>query len=149
MKIESTKHTISSTRTQIKSLQEPIEMCSTCSSWRKQRATREHIVDPVSTTLSEHQTMLLRSHEELRGHHQSEKSILADLQERRERLKEDLKDKTAALHIDLNCLTHEAMVMNGKASKSLSKNKLSRALRVDPSFVPMPQVGHSPGMPLT
>eukprot|EP00929_Paragymnodinium_shiwhaense_P112922 TRINITY_DN81190_c0_g1_i1.p1 TRINITY_DN81190_c0_g1~~TRINITY_DN81190_c0_g1_i1.p1 ORF type:complete len:460 (+),score=126.11 TRINITY_DN81190_c0_g1_i1:105-1484(+) len=148
-KIEHTKHTISETRTQIKALEEPIELCGTCSSWRKQRATREHIVDPVSTKLSEHQSMLLSAHEELRGHHQSEKSILNDLQERRERLKEDLRDKTAALHIDLNCLTHEAMVLNGKAAKSLSRNKLSRALKVDPSFVPMPHVGHSGGMPLT
>jgi len=137
-KIEGTKHTISDTKSQIKSLTEPIEMTSTCSSWRKQRATREHINDPVSTKLAEHQTMLLRSHEELRQHHQQEKTALQDLQERRERLKEDLRDKTTALHIDLNCLTHEAMVLNGRAGKSMNNNKLHRAMKVDPGFVPMP-----------
>ncbi|CAE8741615.1 unnamed protein product [Polarella glacialis] len=60
---------------------------------------------------------------------------------RSERLKDDLRDKTAALHIDLNCLTHEATHMNGKPGKVISKNRLPRALKVDPSFVPSP--GHT------
>ena len=30
-------------------------------------------------------------------------------QEKKEQLKEDLRDKTSALHIDLNCLTHESV----------------------------------------
>jgi len=136
-KIEHTKQTIAETRSQIRSLEEPIENCNTCSSWRKQRATREHIQDPVSTKLQEHQMTLLKSHEELRAHHQTEKQILQDLQERRERLKDDLRDKTAALHIDLNCLTHEASHMNGKPTKALSKSKITKAMKVDPMFVPI------------
>ena len=40
---------------QIKALEEPMELTSTCNSWRKQRATTEHILDPVSTKLTEHQ----------------------------------------------------------------------------------------------
>mmetsp|Transcript_96675 Transcript_96675/g.174591 ORF Transcript_96675/g.174591 Transcript_96675/m.174591 type:complete len:452 (-) Transcript_96675:244-1599(-) len=139
--INDTKSTISQTKSQIRSLEEPMELCSTCASWRKQRATREHILDPVTTTLQEHQMSLLKAHEELRSHHKSEKTVLQDLQERQERLKDDLRDKTAALHIDLNCLTHEATHMNGKPGKVISKNRLPRALKVDPSFVPSP--GHT------
>lgn len=145
--IQNTKGTMNETKTQIKALAEPMELTSTCSSWRKQRATKEHINDPVSTTLHEHQMVLLRCNEELRGQHQHEKSVLQELQEKRERLKEDLRDKTSALHIDLNCLTHEATSMNGKPSKAISRNKLPKAMKVDPTFVPSP--GHTMMTPLT
>ena len=47
------RSTIHDTKTQIKSLEEPMELTSTCASWRKQRAAREHINDPVTTTLQE------------------------------------------------------------------------------------------------
>lgn len=148
--IANTKGTMTETKSQIHALQEPMELTSTCNSWRKQRATKEHIIDPVSTTLQEHQMVLMRCNEELRGQHQHEKSVLQELQEKRERLKEDLRDKTSALHIDLNCLTHEATQMNGKPSKAISRNKLPRAMQVDPTFVPSP--GHTmmrPQMPMT
>eukprot|EP00440_Ansanella_granifera_P066686 gb/GFBE01072320.1/.p1 GENE.gb/GFBE01072320.1/~~gb/GFBE01072320.1/.p1 ORF type:complete len:456 (+),score=118.07 gb/GFBE01072320.1/:1-1368(+) len=144
-----TKNTIQDTKQQIRSLEEPMELCSTCASWRKQRATKEHILDPVTTTLQEHQMTLLRSHEELRSHHQNEKGILQELQEKRERLKEDLRDKTSALHIDLNCLTHEATQLNGKPSKAISKNRLPRAMKVDPNFIPSPGHTMMVQMPLT
>lgn len=135
-KIESTKHTMQETKYQIKALDEPIDLTSSCASWRKQRATREHIVDPVSTTLQEHRMTVLTHQQELLSHHQNEKTHLKELQERRERLKEDLRDKTSSLHIDLNCLTHEAMRLNGKPATGLSEQKLSRAMRVDRAFVP-------------
>jgi len=137
-KIDHTKGTISETRSQIRALDEPMDLTTTCASFRKQRATREHITDPVSTKISEHQTMIIRAREELMGHHQSEKANLQDLNERKERLKDDMRDKTAALHIDLNCLTHESAHMNGKATTFLSKNKLSRAMKIDSRFVPSP-----------
>lgn len=136
--IQNTKGTMHETKIQIKALDEPMELTSTCSSWRKQRATKEHIVDPVTTTLHEHQMVLMRCSEELRGQHRHEKSVLQELQEKLERLKEDLHDKKAALHIDLNCLTHEATQMNGKPGKAISRNKLPKAMKVDPSFVPSP-----------
>lgn len=148
-KIEHTKQTMSDTRSQLKALSEPIELTATCSSWRQHRATREHITDPVSSRLQEHQLALLRSHEELREHHHSEKAILQDLQERRDRLKEDLRDKTASLHIDLNCLTHEAALVNGKPGKNLSKFRLGRAMKVDASFVPAADFSMRPSAPMT
>lgn len=105
-KEEHTKSTIAETRSQIASLEEPMALCSTHSSWRKQRACKEQILDPVETRLEEQKRQLMRTTEELRNHRQLEKTILTELQEHMERLKEDLKDKTAALNIDLNCLTH-------------------------------------------
>lgn len=105
--IHMTKNTLQDTKTHIRSLEEPMELTNTCASWRKQRASKEHTVDPASTTLLEHQMTLLKCHEDLKQHHQNEKSVLQELQEKKEQLKEDLRDKTSALHIDLNCLTHE------------------------------------------
>lgn len=101
-----------------------------------QRATKEHIVDPVSTVLQEHRNTILAAHHDLTGHHQSEKSVLKELQDRRERLMEDFRDKTAALHLDLTCLTHDVTQLNGKPSTLLSPSKLSRAAKVDHAFVP-------------
>jgi len=137
-KIDQTKHTIQETRAQIKSLEEPMECTSTCASYRQQRATREHIVDPVTTKMSEHQQMLLEAIKELEDHNEQEKNNLRELNERRDRLKDDLRDKTSAMHIDLNCLTHQAQHQHGKPQSFLSLPRLSIANTVEPSFVPMP-----------
>jgi len=147
-KIDHTRHTISETRNQIKSLEEPMDMTTTCSAYRKQRATREHINDPVTTMISEHQNTVLRAHHDLVGHHEAEKNNLQDLNERKERLKDDLRDKTSAMHIDLNCLSHESVYRNGKHTPFISKAKLSRATMVDSSFVPLPGTG-VPVYPMT
>lgn len=138
--IDHTKNTIHETKSQLKALDEPMDLCSTCASWRRQRAAREHIQDPVTTTLYQHQMTLLKSQEELQFYHKKEKTALGDLQEKRDRLKDDLRDKTAALHIDLNCLAHEAALTNGRAGKVIAKDNLPIALKVDPGFVPSPGV---------
>merc|ERR1719464_2043818 len=93
-KIDHTKDTINETRNQIKALEEPMDMTSTCASFRRQRATREHMHDPVSTRIQEHQMSTHRAHQELLAHHAEEKANLQDLNERLERLKDDLRDKT-------------------------------------------------------
>lgn len=137
--IHMTKNTLQDTKTHIRSLEEPMELTNTCASWRKQRASKEHTVDPVSTTLLEHQMTLLKCHEDLKQHHQNEKSVLQELQEKKEQLKEDLRDKTSALHIDLNCLTHESVTcLNGKVvgPPCVSRQRLPKAMKVDPTFVP-------------
>jgi len=146
-KIEHTKVTMSETRYQMKALEEPMDLTATCASWRKQRATKEHITDPVSTKLQEHQMFVVRAHQDLKGHHATEKTNLHDLKERLQHLKDDLRDKTASLHIDLNCLTHEGNYINGKATNTLSKEKYHRAMRLDRSFVP--GASGTPGLPLT
>lgn len=107
-KIDHTKDTMAETRAQIRALEEPQDNAATCASFRRQRATREHMHDPVSTRIQEHQMSTHRAHQELLAHHAEEKANLQDLNERLERLKDDLRDKTGALHIDGDCLTHQA-----------------------------------------
>jgi len=152
--IRMTKNTLHDTKTHLRSLEEPMELTNTCASWRKQRASKEHTMDPVSTTLQEHQMTLLKCHEDLKHHHQNEKTVLQELEEKKEQLKEDLFDKTNALHIDLNCLTHESVsCLNGKVvgPPSISRQRLPKAMKVDPTFVPNPGGGvlMMPQMPLT
>jgi chromosome segregation ATPase len=106
-KIDRTEKSLAETKTQIKALEEPADLLATCGSWRVQRATREHINDPVTTRLKEHQMTVRQAHEDLISHKERENMILRDLQQRRERLREDLKDKTAALQIDRNCLKED------------------------------------------
>jgi len=138
-KIDHTRNTIAETRGQIKALDEPIDNTSTCQSYRQQRATREHIVDPVTTNLNRHQQMVLRARDDLVAHNEKEKDNLRELQERKDRLHDDIRDKTSALHIDLDCLSHStAGHHNGKPSMKLSNTKLNRSLQVDPRFVPTP-----------
>merc|ERR1719272_700105 len=99
-KADFTRGTISDTQSQIHAIQEPIALCSTHASWRKQRADREQIMDPVEMQLENQKQKLLRATENLRTERQNEKNILTALGEQLERLKEDLKDKTLALNID-------------------------------------------------
>jgi len=134
-KMHDTRRTISETRSQMKSLGEPMDNAATCSAWRKQRAHREEILDPVSARLQEHQTMLIRAHEDLRDHHDSEKQHYQQLHHAKDRLKADLDDKTKSLHIDLNCLTHSATHVNGKPISNLNKTRLSKAFAIDPMWV--------------
>jgi len=110
--IHNTKQTITDTRYQLKALEEPMELTSTCASWRQARATKEHIVDPVTTALHQHRNATLNAHKDLMEHHQNEKAHLKELMDRRDRLAEDLQDKSSALQIDFSCLTREAMPMS-------------------------------------
>lgn len=129
-KEEHTKSTISETRSQIQSLEEPMALCSTHSSWRKQRACNEQILDPVETRLEEQKRQLMKTTEALRNHRQLEKTILNELRGQLERLKEDLKDKTAALNIDLNCLTHSSegpLALSDPTSRARYSNLMKKA----------------------
>jgi len=129
--IQHTKGTISETLYQLKALEEPMDLTNTCASWRQQRATKEHIVDPVTASLHMHRNATLVAQKELLHHHQEEKAHLKELLDRRDRLAEDLKDKTGSLHIDLNCLTHEGVRMDPGGSMPLSMRtpRISRSVR--------------------
>jgi len=128
-KEEHTKATISETRSQIQSLEEPMALCSTHSSWRKQRACKEQILDPVETRLEEQKRQLMRTTEELRNHRHIEKGILTELQEHMERLKEDLRDKTAAMNIDLNCLTHASEMASPVLADPTARARYSNLMK--------------------
>jgi len=129
--IQHTKSTISDTLYQLKALEEPMDLTNQCSSWRQQRATKEHIVDPVSTALHMHRNTTLAAQKDLMHHHQEEKAHLKELLDRRDRLAEDMKDKTSSLHIDLNCLTHEGVRMGPDSTAPLSMRtpRLARSVR--------------------
>jgi len=129
--IQHTKGTISDTLYQLKALDEPMDLTNQCGSWRQQRATKEHIVDPVSTAIHMHRNQTLAAQKELLHHHQEEKAHLKELLDRRDRLAEDMKDKTSSLHIDLNCLTHEGVRMDPTTTSPLSMRtpRLGRSAR--------------------
>ena len=120
--IQATKSIMQSTRQHLRSLDEPMELTSTCASWRR---TRAQSLDPVSATLQQHQMMLLQRAEELKQNQQHEHAVLHELQEKKEQLEDDLRDKSKALHIDLTCLTH-----GGKATQ-----RLPRSFRLDSSLL--------------
>lgn len=128
-KISHTKSTISETATQIKEMEEPIQLCSTHASWRKQRADREQIRDPVDTRLEFQKRQLMRATEELRNHRSDEKAILTDLMNQAEQLNEDLRDKTVALNIDISCLQRPGVAdwSGGKRQAGASRMKTSQA----------------------
>lgn len=112
-KIDHTNGIISETRFHMGALQEPLAMVGACGSFRKDRTAREHITDPVSTKLQEHQDTVMRAHEDLADQHQKEKDNLQRLWERKKQLEEDLKDKTTACHIDSRCLNHGTLPIRG------------------------------------
>merc|ERR1711904_300504 len=111
--------TLLDTKMQIKSLVEPMHLNDTRDSWRKQRAYREQILDPVSTQMVEHKMHLLKTNEALEERRRQEKQILAELEKRKQLLQEDLADKMIACQIDLDCLSHSAIHQGGRAIKSL------------------------------
>jgi chromosome segregation ATPase len=104
-KVDNSQSKISETQSQITAIQEPISLCSTQAAWRKQRADREQIMDPVEMHLESQKQKLMRATEDLRNHRLSEKSNLTQLGEQLERLREDLRDKSTSLSIDTSCLS--------------------------------------------
>merc|ERR1712193_472999 len=98
-KIEKVKSTMLDTKMQIKSLVEPMQLNDRRDSWRKQRAYREQILDPVSTQMVEHKMHLNKTNDQLMERLQIEKATLEDLQKRKAQLQEDLADKLKAADI--------------------------------------------------
>lgn len=132
-KIQRTKATTAETSSHIDSLVEPTKLCDTRDHWRKTRPYREQILDPVSTSLVEHRMHLMNTNSQLEQRRREEHQTLSTLMKHKEQLKEDLKDKTVALHIDLDCLSHANVY--GKGSK-MATPRPGRLLKMGPSFVP-------------
>jgi len=135
VKIQRTQATMAQTRDRLESLREPMQNTSSCVGWRSQRAQTEHIQDPVSTKLAEHQSTLQRSHESLTRSAAEEQRVLRELQHHEAQLSEDLRDKTAALQIAMLCLA-ASMAPGGKAAPSTatsarSTQRSARAMSVD------------------
>lgn len=141
-KINHVKRTTAETSSQINSLVEPSKLCDTRDSWRKTRPYREQILDPVATALVEHRMHLNNTGNQLEQRRREEHQTLQQLMQNKAQLQEDLKDKTDALHIDLDCMSHS--VVYQKAQK-IRTPRPGRALRMEPSFVP--SGGFSSGRP--
>jgi hypothetical protein len=123
-KIDHAKSALSETHNVIQHLEDAVEQSGNFAALRTQRKASELIQDHVSTKLAEHKNSLLSKRQELSGQHNNEKTVLLDLEDRQAKLKDDLRDKTTSLHIDLNCLTHKAMHSYGRAG-SLAKSMAS------------------------
>lgn len=136
VKIDRVKLTTQETKTQMRSLVEPMQLNDTRDSWRKQRAYREQIMDPVSTQMVEHHMFLNKAHESLEGRRREEKRTQQELEMRKTQLQEDLKDKTRALHIDLDCLSHTIVSQGGHNVKALASPRFKRSLKMEPNFAP-------------
>jgi len=114
-KQQHTRELLAETRTQMDSLVEPMKLCAThqgvCHGSQQQQVRRKQVgaldcnSDPVEKRLNTQKDTLLRTTQELRSHRQTEKSILTELADHMERLKEDLREKTMALDIDVHCLS--------------------------------------------
>lgn len=128
-KADHTRSTITETQSQIHAIQEPIALCSTHASWRKQRADREQIMDPVEMQLESQKQKLLRATENLRTERQNEKNILTALGEQCERLREDLKDKTLALNIDVSCLQSSSIAPSSRVQSSRGQSARGQSAR--------------------
>jgi|Transcript_87481 chromosome segregation ATPase len=142
-KVDHTKTTINETQSSIHRIQEPIALCSSHTSWRKHRADKEQIMDPVDNQLEHQKQKLMRATEELHTHKQSEKTVLTALGEQVERLREDLRDKIAALNIDVACLEHinDSTSWNGKAPSSAQVSTLKSARRNHSRATPISKSG--------
>jgi len=139
-KIYETKKHISKTQGEIKLLEGPMDMYANCNSLRRARAAGEVATDSLSAAMNDHRSMLIQHFEDLKAQQAAERTTLHELTQTRSRLQDELQNKTCAMHIDLNCLAHEATYSNGRIVKKISKIKLGLAHAVDPSFVPKSNV---------
>lgn len=104
-KLHNAQTLISETKTQIEQLEEPMTLCCRHSKpATKNGRGSDQAADPVAARLQEQKHKLIQTTKDLRDHRLLERGLLIGLDDHLERLKEDLKDKTAALAIDLNCL---------------------------------------------
>jgi hypothetical protein len=96
-------HCNSMTQDNMQSHQEPADLHSTRTSLRGKRMPRENIGDPVKTALDKHAQGLMQNHNHLMDRHNAEAANLQQLQQAKSACEADLKDKTAALQIDIKC----------------------------------------------
>jgi chromosome segregation ATPase len=145
-KIRRTQDTIARTKDRLDSLREPLVNANSCATWRSQREARESIQDPVSAKLAEHQAALLASQHTLNQNAAEEMRVLRELEERHGQLTEDLRDKTAALHITLMCLSPPSHL--GVGSQRPSPAKLKSAPNT-PLRTPSSARGRTPASRMT
>lgn len=105
-------HCNSMTHDHMQSHQEPADLYSTRTSLRGKRMPRENIGDPVKTALDKHALGLAQNHGHLAGCHNAEATNLMQLQQAKAVCEADLRDKIAALQIDVTCKHQKAFAPN-------------------------------------
>lgn len=102
-KVEAMQQLRAMTDTEIRSHDEPEAILKHRMDLRSSRQQRENISDPVTTELLEQSNSLKQSRLMLDRRKEEEKQSLAMLMKTKGDLQADLADKTAALHLDLEC----------------------------------------------
>jgi len=74
-------------------------------SWRRLRRVKEGFHDIANCKLNDQTRMLISAQDQLRLRNRRQKAELDRLCEERESLKDDLRDKTCGLNVDISCLT--------------------------------------------
>lgn len=102
-KIENMRRNHLQTVSELRLHDEPFDLVAQKDGMRNSRKHRELITDPVSSALSDHKAGLKKNYAELDQCRAEVLQTLAMLEKAKSDLEHDLRDKTASLHIDLDC----------------------------------------------
>lgn len=102
-KIELMRRSHLTTVREMRSHDEPFDLVAQKDGIRGSRKHREAITDPVSTALADHKAGLKQNHAELDRARAEVLQTIAMLEKAKTDIEHDLRDKTAALNIDLDC----------------------------------------------
>lgn len=102
-KIDMVSHGMTKTGAHLRADTEPRNICKARDKYRINRTDRENIVDPVTAAMGQHIDHLDRNIDFLRQCEGDEVETLEALESTRKELESDLRNKAAALEIDLRC----------------------------------------------
>lgn len=82
---------------------EPGHLCNVRNKYRGERTYKEHINDPVTTAIDKQSFSLTENHAHLEKCRADEEQALRELEEAKDTLESDIRDKTKALEISIMC----------------------------------------------
>lgn len=82
---------------------DPSDLLASRSKWREQRTPRENIGDPVTSSMEKQRTKLRVNRQHLQDVGHAEINTVQELKRSKALLEEDIRDKLAALQIDMRC----------------------------------------------
>lgn len=112
-RIHNTEDALRELQKELKDLEKPMDVNAARDASRRRRLGNENIHDPVGTRLDDHCVTIARADQDLRQQIQETKQMLSQLQKRRKKLLEDLKDKTSGQTIDRKCTYGESHTKHG------------------------------------
>lgn len=102
-KIQMISESMSKTGANLRSHEEPEQLCSSWDKVRNQREHGENISDPVTSAIDKQKHRLRRNQKHLEQNHNDEEATIRMLEDAKKELMSDLSDKGKALLIDLKC----------------------------------------------